>query len=68
MLSGLTLAFLAHHPAHAGPARDDRPSVVLVIADDAGWIDFGFHGSSEIATPELDRLAAEGVVPADAVA
>ncbi len=62
MLSGLTLAFLAHHPTHADPARDDRPSVVLVIADDAGWIDFGFHGSSEIATPELDRLAAEGVV------
>ncbi len=62
MLTGVALAVLAHHPADAGSVPDDRPSVVLVIADDAGWIDFGFNGSTEIATPELDRLAAEGVV------
>jgi len=35
--------------------------VVLVIADDAGWIDFGFNGGTDVATPALDRLAAEGL-------
>ena len=39
----------------------EPPSVVLVIADDAGWIDFGFNGATDIATPALDRLAAEGL-------
>ena len=43
------------------PPPESPPSVVLVIADDAGWIDFGFNGATEIATPEIDRLAAEGL-------
>ena len=36
------------------------PNVVIVLADDLGYSDLGCYGS-EIATPELDRLAAEGV-------
>lgn len=36
------------------------PNIMIVIADDMGWGDVGFHGS-EIRTPELDRLAAGGV-------
>ena len=36
------------------------PNIVIVVADDMGWGDVGFHGS-EIRTPELDRLAAGGV-------
>ncbi len=43
----------------ASPAR--RPNVVLIVADDLGWNDVGFHGS-EIETPHIDRLAREGVV------
>ena len=38
-----------------------RPNVVIMVADDLGWADVGFHGNTEIATPSLDRLAAEGV-------
>ncbi len=37
----------------------DRPHVVIVLADDLGWKDVGFHGST-IRTPTLDRLAANG--------
>ncbi|MGH0030363.1 MAG: arylsulfatase B [Myxococcota bacterium] len=43
------------------PAPPPRPHVVLLIADDLGWNDVGFHGS-EIGTPNLDALAREGVV------
>lgn len=36
------------------------PHVVLVLADDLGWNDVGWHGS-EIRTPTLDALGASGV-------
>jgi uncharacterized sulfatase len=42
------------------PAADvPRPNVVMIIADDQGWTDFGFMGHEVIKTPNLDRLAAE---------
>ena len=48
--------------AFAGPAvlADERPNIIIMVADDLGWNDVGFHGG-EIDTPSLDRLAAEGV-------
>ena len=36
-----------------------RPNVVVILADDMGWGDVGWHGS-EIKTPNLDRLAKAG--------
>ncbi len=44
------------------PPTDQRPNLVLIISDDHGYRDFGFMGSERVATPELDRLAAEGTV------
>ena len=38
------------------------PNIVLIIADDLGWKDLGFMGSSYYETPHLDRLAGEGMV------
>lgn len=43
------------------PASEhDRPNVVLIVVDDAGYSDFGAYGG-EISTPNLDALGAEGV-------
>ena len=39
---------------------DERPNIVLIVADDLGFSDIGAFGS-EIRTPNLDTLAAEGV-------
>ena len=37
------------------------PHILLVVADDLGWSDVGFHGS-KIQTPNIDQLASEGVI------
>ena len=42
-----------------GPA-DSRPNVVVILADDTGWSDYGCYGSF-IRTPHIDSLAAGGV-------
>lgn len=38
------------------------PNIVMVIADDLGWRDVGFMGTGYYETPNLDRLASEGMV------
>ena len=50
--------------AQERPAKP--PHVVLIVADDLGYADLGFTGVEDLATPHLDRLAAEGVVCTDA--
>ena len=41
-------------------AESPRPNIVLFLADDLGWADVPWHGSS-YKLPHLDRLAAQGV-------
>ena len=41
--------------------EDDRPNIVLIVADDLGWSDLGAFGG-EIPTPNLDALAAGGMM------
>lgn len=43
-----------------GLAAESRPNIVLIVADDLGWKDVGFH-DSDIKTPTLDKLAEGGV-------
>ena len=54
----LVLLFIALQATLTAAA--ERPNVIIMVADDLGWSDVGFHGG-EIDTPSLDRLAAEGV-------
>ncbi|MEP3382884.1 MAG: sulfatase-like hydrolase/transferase, partial [Maribacter dokdonensis] len=39
----------------------EKPNIVLLFSDDAGYADFGFHGSKIMKTPNLDKLAKQGV-------
>ncbi len=53
----LVAALLAGFAANA----ETRPNIVVVVADDMGWGDSATYGNELIQTPNMDRLALEGV-------
>ncbi|SER00127.1 sulfatase [Neolewinella agarilytica] len=42
-------------------SAQEKPNIVFLFADDAGYADFGFQGSKTMITPNLDRMAKQGV-------
>ncbi len=52
-LPGIAQNFLEQKPA--------PPNVILILVDDLGYEDVGFNGCSDIPTPNIDRIASEGV-------
>src|ERR1700742_2345063 len=58
----ISVLFLLSIPVslHAAP-HSAKLNVVLILADDLGWKDLGCYGSPFYETPNLDRLASEGM-------
>ncbi len=56
----LTLAAAVSAAPHAVSAADERPNIILIMSDDMGYSDIGCYGG-EIHTPNLDRLAGDGL-------
>ena len=44
-----------------GAVAQDRPNIVFIIADDMAWDDSGAYGNPEVPTPNIDRLASQGM-------
>lgn len=59
-VSGLSVLSVQLCMAQEKKQNDQRPNIVLIMADDMGYSDIGCYGS-EIPTPNIDRLAAQGV-------
>jgi len=58
----LTTSVLGGAPANASArALKDKPNFVIILADDLGWGEVGCYGQKKIVTPNIDRLAAEGL-------
>jgi uncharacterized sulfatase len=63
----IALVYPGRHEAAFASALNHRPNIILIIADDIGWNDYGFMNTGSnhhpaIQTPNIDELAREGVV------
>jgi arylsulfatase A-like enzyme len=45
---------------HAASMLPAKPNILLMVGDDIGWGDIGCYGSTQIKTPNIDRMAQEG--------
>ena len=66
VVSSLGNIGLAQEPSIA-PAKETRakqapPNIVLILSDDQAWTDYSFMGHTEIATPNLDKLARQSAL------
>lgn len=57
----LVSAFAMAPAIHATAATTPKPNIVFIFADDWGWGDLSSHGHPWLKTPNLDRLASEGI-------
>lgn len=48
-------------PILDGAIAASKPNIVLIISDDLSWGDLGCYGQKQILTPNIDRLASEGI-------
>ncbi len=47
--------------AEQGAQAAAKPNIVVILSDDQGYVDSGCYGGKDVRTPNIDRLAAEGV-------
>ena len=62
ILASILTSALAHRPAAADRAADpEPPNIVFIMADDLGYAHLGCYGQEKIKTPNIDRLATQGM-------
>jgi arylsulfatase A-like enzyme len=54
----LTIVCVIHQ---TGNGQTQRPNILLIVSDDVGYADIGIYGSRDIPTPNIDRIAQEGI-------
>ena len=60
-LAALLLAPLAALHAADTPTSTEKPNIILIMADDLGYAGLGSYGQKLIRTPEIDKMAADGM-------
>lgn len=57
----LPLFVIACQPAGNGDSAERKPNVIYILADDLGYGDLSCYGQTHFSTPNIDRLATEGI-------
>jgi arylsulfatase A-like enzyme len=57
----LSTVFFKAGSAQSAISNSEKPNFILIVADDLGFADLSLNGSKQIPTPNIDRLAAEGI-------
>ncbi|HOX57198.1 MAG TPA: arylsulfatase [Candidatus Paceibacterota bacterium] len=65
-VAALGVAALLGSAGEAAPYASAKPNVVFILADDVGYGDLGCYGALKVRTPNIDRLAAQGLRFTDA--
>ncbi len=58
----LWLGFLLSASGSVAAPSPSPPNILIIVADDLGWADVGYHGRDDLKTPHLDALARAGLV------
>ncbi len=61
LLVGTSVAAVVSAELTSGDEKPPRPNFIFILADDLGYGDLGCYGQTKIRTPNIDRLAAEGL-------
>lgn len=56
------LVIIFSHGIYAQKKPLNKPNIIIILTDDQGWADVGFNGCTDIPTPNLDKMASEGVI------
>ncbi|MCE7063308.1 sulfatase [Dyadobacter sp. CY343] len=62
LITSITLALLLHPAAWAQKKKAQQPNIVLIVSDDHSAPFLGCYGYPEIKTPNIDKLAQEGII------
>ena len=65
-LAVVALALLRLFGNSSSAAAPAKPNIILILADDLGYGDVGCQGATKVKTPNMDRLAAQGLRFTDA--
>ncbi len=61
LIQSLVVLFIVLTAGWTADAAPEKPNIIFIMADDAGYGDFGCFGSEAIHTPNIDQLAREGM-------
>ncbi len=56
------LTFTLSKPGIPQVRKPSKPNIIYIMADDAGYGDFGCYGQRQISTPNIDKMAQEGML------